>query len=228
MSNQLHIYNEQADQYHQLVARQPNLASLLHEIRPLNELEVAELGAGTGRLTLPLASGAAFVTALDAYPAMLEVNARRLAAAGLTNWRTAVADHRELPLATHSVDLVVAGWSLCYLVHAGVPEATSNLARIMEEIDRVLRPGGTVIIIETLGTGLAEPQPPDELADYYAALSDVYGFEHRWIRTDYVFDSAEQAQKLTSFFFSEEVAARAAAQKSAFVPECAGIWWKHK
>lgn len=228
MSKQISIYREQASQYHELVARQPDLTDQLQSIRPLRGLEVAELGAGTGRLTLPLARSAAFVTALDAYPAMLELNARRLTAVGLSNWRTAVADHRELPLAAHSVDLVVAGWSLCYLVHAGVPDAADNLAHMMKEIDRVLRPGGTVIIMETLGTGCQQPQPPDGLVDYYTALSDSYGFEHRWIRTDYVFDSPEQAQELTSFFFDIDVAAQVAASQSAIVPECAGIWWKHK
>ena len=57
------IYAHHADQYDQLVARedyQQNIIRALRQIRPLDGLDVVELGAGTGRLTrmlTPLARG---------------------------------------------------------------------------------------------------------------------------------------------------------------------------
>jgi hypothetical protein len=56
---------------------------------------------------------------------------------------------------------------------------------------------------------------------------EAYGFSHKWIRTDYEFESVEQAVELTRFFFGEQLADDVHAQKLTRVPECAGIWWLH-
>jgi hypothetical protein len=91
-----------------------------------------------------------------------------------------------------------------------------------------LRPGGTIIIMETLGTGYEMPTPPDELVAYYAYLEGEAGFSSTWIRTDYLFESLAEAQALTSFFFGEEMVekvVREAGQDHVVLPECTGIWW---
>ncbi|WP_263364375.1 class I SAM-dependent methyltransferase [Paenibacillus sabuli] len=96
----------------------------------------------------------------------------------------------------------------------------------MKEVKRVLRPGGTVVIFETLGTGTEVPDPPDSLKPYYQVLTDQYGFHHRWERADYTFASVEEARKGTAFFFGEDVSNKIIQNKWSIVPECAGIWWK--
>jgi hypothetical protein len=96
----------------------------------------------------------------------------------------------------------------------------------MLEIQRVLRPGGTVIIFENFGTGAETPDPPDFLQAYYNALVQEYGFEHRWIRTDYQFADVEEAEQLTRFFFGNEIADKAVNKHGVHLPECAGVWWR--
>jgi ubiquinone/menaquinone biosynthesis C-methylase UbiE len=219
------IYKQEADHYHELIAKQPDLTAIIEGIRPIRGLDIVDIGAGTGRLTTALAPEANSIIALDASEAMLEINTDRLREAGLINWTTKVADHRKLPLADRSADLIVAGWSICYLGSTNVEGWERNIGEVISEIKRVLRPNGTVIIFETLGTGFESPNPPDFLLNYYSALVDDYGFSHRWIRTDYKFDDIHQAERLTRFFFGDEIADRVIEQNLIHLPECAGVWW---
>jgi ubiquinone/menaquinone biosynthesis C-methylase UbiE len=218
------IYEKEADRYHQLISKQPDLREYIDELRPFSGLDVVDLGAGSGRLTAVLAAKAKSIIALDASDAMLQITERRLSEAGYTNWKTQVADHRKLPLEDNSADLVVSGWSICYLGSDTIPDWEQNIKEVMGEIKRVLRANGTVIIFETMGTGFETPAPPDSLKPYYAALEKDYGFSHKWICTDYRFDSVEQAEQLTRFFFGDDLADKVAEQKLSHLPECAGVW----
>jgi hypothetical protein len=84
-----------------------------------------------------------------------------------------------------------------------------------------------MIILETLGTGRESPEPPNEgLARYYNRLENEQGFSHSWIRTDYKFESVDEADKLTRFFFGDELADHILTEKITVLPECTGIWWK--
>lgn len=227
MPDHTSIYRQEAERYHLLISKQPNLALYIEEIRPFAGLDIVDLGAGTGRLATVLAPQAKSLVALDASQPMLDVTAARLKQAGLANWSTQQADHRHIPLPEQSADLLVAGWTICYLASSNDPRWKQNLADVIAEMKRIIRPGGTIIIFETMGTGTETPNPPDFLRDYYRELAETYGFAHTWIRTDYEFDSVEQAVELTRFFFGEQLADRVLAQQSKRVAECAGIWWLH-
>jgi ubiquinone/menaquinone biosynthesis C-methylase UbiE len=219
------IYKDQADQYNTLISRQPSLLHIIEEITPVMGLNIIDMGAGSGRLTKELAPRAKSILALDASAEMLVENEKQLVELGSTNWKTQVADHRNLPAADHSVDLIVAGWSICYLASSNAPNYEVNISKIMEEMKRVLRPGGTIIVFETMGTGYESPHPPDFLKPYYSLLEDKYGFKNKWIRLDYHFESLDEAEKLTRFFFGDELSDRVVKEKSIQLPECAGIWW---
>jgi len=227
MPDHFAIYEEEAERYHELIAKQPSVQHWIEEIRLIRGLDIVDLGAGSGRLTAVLAGEANTIIALDAFEPMLRITAERLHAAGHTNWSTRAADHRELPIADHSADLIMSGWSICYLCSDELPDWEANLKQVISEMKRVLRDNGTIIIFETMGTGYETPNPPDFLEKYYAALEQDYGFSHKWIRTDYAFDSVEQAEQLTRFFFSDELADSVARDKLVNLPECAGIWWLH-
>ncbi|CAH1212682.1 2-methoxy-6-polyprenyl-1,4-benzoquinol methylase, mitochondrial [Paenibacillus plantiphilus] len=227
MPNHDEIYEQEAQKYHQLISTQQDLHTYIDAIRAYEGLDIVDIGAGTGRLTTVLAPKAGSIIALDASASMLAVTADRLRQAGLANWQTAVADHRKLPLADGSADLIVAGWSICYLGSTNVPDWQTNIRTVMRELTRILRPGGTIIIIETLGTGTATPSPPDFLQSYYTALEQEYGFSRQVIRTDLVFDSIEEAERLTRFFFGDGIADQVVENNWITVPECAGIWWRH-
>lgn len=223
------IYASQAWEYDALVTRedyQQNIMRALRAIRPLDGLDVVELGAGTGRLTCMLAPAVGAVRAFDASAHMLSVAVARLSASRLRNWQIAVADNRALPVARRSADIAIAGWSFGHATdwHAGAWR--DEIGRALAEMKRVLRPGGSAIILETLGTGRETPQPPnDALAAYYAWLEEEHGFASTWIRTDYRFESVAEAEALTRFFFGAPLAARVAREQLVVLPECTGVWW---
>ena len=228
MSNHERIYLDLATAYDEKIGKQPDLATSILEIRPWHGLDVLDLGAGSGRLSSFLAAEAGSLICTDKSDAMLELLDRKLSSLHSSrNWRTIEADHRSLPIADASVDLIVAGWTVCYLANSEEADWQANLERIMGELTRVLKPGGTIIIAETLGTGTETPNAPDFLAGYYALLEKRYGFFHRWIRTDYEFASVAEAKANSEFFFGADLASLIDEKQWRVVPECAGIWWKH-
>jgi ubiquinone/menaquinone biosynthesis C-methylase UbiE len=138
-----------------------------------------------------------------------------------------VADNRNLPLADHSVDLSLSGWSIGYFASPDNPEWQRDVEQTLGEMERILRPGGTIIILETLGTGAEQPRAPTpELQAYYTYLEEQRGFDRTWIRTDYRFSSAEEAEQIIEFFFGEPLSSWVRNQKLTVVPECTGIWWR--
>ncbi|WP_456287899.1 class I SAM-dependent methyltransferase [Paenibacillus sp. AK002] len=222
------IYDKQAQAYEAMVSRQPDLTELIHRVKPYEGLDVLDLGAGSGRLSMLLAADARSLICTDISQPMLDILDDKCSEAlDSHNWTTMVADHRNLPVASSSVDLIVSGWSISYLADSSHEEWRENLELVMSELHRVLRPGGTILILETMGTGTETPNPPDFLTGYYAQLEQQYGFSHQWIRTDYVFDTVEEALLHTGFFFGEELTDKIIANQWSTVPECAGVWWKH-
>ncbi|GED59552.1 class I SAM-dependent methyltransferase [Brevibacillus formosus] len=225
MPNHEHIYKNQAEQYDLMISRQPSLLAVIEEITPIKGKDVIDLGAGSGRLTSVLAPHAKSILALDASAAMLEVNAQQLTQAGLSNWKTSVADHRNIPADDNSADVILAGWTVCYLTSSEVPNNELNLEKIIQEMKRVLRPGGMIVIMETMGTGYETPHPPEFLTQYYSLLENRHGFSHKWIRLDYRFADLKEAERQARFFFGDELADRVIMEKLVTLPECAGVWW---
>jgi len=222
------VYKKHADQYERLIQREDYQGNILREIEKLvllKDLDVVDLGAGTGRLTRLLAPYVRTMRAFDNSAHMLEVAAKSLKKMGLTNWETGVADHRNIPARDNSSDLIVSGWSFCYLAVWGGEGWKSALDDGLKEIRRTLRPGGKVVIFETMGTGNEEPNPPEHLAGYYDWLAEV-GFRSSWLRTDYQFASLDEAEELSTFFFGEEMGAKVVKEKWQILPECTGIWWR--
>jgi ubiquinone/menaquinone biosynthesis C-methylase UbiE len=231
MPDHTEVYNNQAEQYERLISRedyQLNIDRTIRKIRNFDQLDIIDMGAGTGRLTCLLAPQARSIIALDSSQSMLDVTAQKLEKAGLINWAIKVADHRALPLEDKSADVIVAGWSICYLGSSNVEGWEENIHKVIAEMNRVLRPGGTIIILETLGTGYEESTPPSFLKGYYSLLENNYGLTHTSVRTDYKFKTVQEAEQLTRFFFGDDLADKVVQDKQLILPECTGIWWLHK
>jgi ubiquinone/menaquinone biosynthesis C-methylase UbiE len=229
--DQFTIYRQHADQYERLIAYEDyeqRLWPALSAIRSFDQADVVEWGAGTGRVTALLAQSARSIVACDLNDHMLQVARLKLAQFERLLWQTVVADHRHMPVPDRCADVSIAGWTLGYFnaqTHGdGWREA---ILCAIAQMRRVLRPGGTIMIIETLGTGFTEPRPPTEaLAAYYHVLEEGFGFQSTWIRTDYVFDSLAEAAALTSFFFGSDWTDKVRDNNWILLPECTGIWWK--
>jgi ubiquinone/menaquinone biosynthesis C-methylase UbiE len=222
------IYQSDGDRYEALIARedyQGNILLAIEEILKVDGLDILDLGAGTGRLTLLLAPRAGSIHSFDASAEMLRVCRERLAANGLSNWQVDVADHRQLPVTDQSADLAVSGWSVSYLAVWNQENGTAELDKWLAEMKRVLRSGGTIILFESLGTGNEAPMRLEHVESTYQWL-DSHGFENKWIRTDYKFESVEEAAELAGFFFGEEMADQIRKKGSVILPECTGVWWR--
>lgn len=222
------IYQTDGDRYETLISRedhQGNLVKVLDEIVRVEGLDVLDLGAGTGRLAVMLAPRTRSIKAFDMSEEMLRVCRQRFEATGLSNWDVQVADHRTIPLPDHSADLVVSGWSVAYL-YVWHPETwKEELEKWMQEMNRVLRPGSFIVLFESLGTGNETPIKLEHLKEYYPWLEKA-GFQNKWIRTDYKFESPEEAEELSRFFFGDELGDRVRRNNWTILPECTGIWWK--
>lgn len=221
------VYTHHASQYNRLVQRedfQNNILRVIQKITSLTTLDVVDLGAGTGRLTRLLAPLTHSILAMDLYPQMLHIAKNSLQKTIANNWLIAAGDNARIPVRNGSVDLVISGWSFCYLAVWGRDSWKSTLQNGLEEIKRVLHKGGIIIILETMGTGFETPHPPQHLANYFKFLKEM-GFSSTWIRTDYEFESLAEAEELSSFFFGEELASKVRENQWIILPECTGIWW---
>ena len=229
MPTQEEIYKNEGDQYEALIARedfQGNILRALHEILTLDDLVAYDIGAGTGRLACLLAPQVARVRAFDVSEEMLRVCRQKFLISGLTNWQVDVADHRQLPVEDYSADLIVSGWSVSYLaIWDSDGTWHIQLEKWMTEMKRVLKPGGMIVLFESLGTGNEAPIPLEHLKDFYSWLDET-GFQQKWIRTDYKFDSLEEAEYLSRFFFGNELGDKVSQNNWVILPECTGVWWK--
>jgi ubiquinone/menaquinone biosynthesis C-methylase UbiE len=222
------VYAHHGNEYEALIARedyQGNILRALRDVTPLEQRVVLDLGAGTGRLACLLAPLVAHVHAFDIAPDMLRVCRQKLTESGLTNWEINIADHRQLPVDDGSADLIVSGWSVSYLAVWNPDSWRTELDKALAEMQRVLEPGGSIVLFESLGTGNESPVTLDHLKNFYPWLDEM-GFQKKWIRTDYQFESLEEAEYLSRFFFGNEVADKVKRNRWVILPECTGVWWK--
>jgi len=222
------IYKSRADRYQALVGRedyQGNLLPAILSIDPLNGKDVLELGAGTARVSCLIVSKVRTLIAADISHHMLAVGKQRLVELGSVNWHLSLESHRALPFASQCADVIISGWSFCYAALDAGENWKTSLEAALVETARLLRPGGKLILIESLGTGFTTPNRPAVLVDYLTYL-DTHGFESKWIRTDYCFEDETQARDLTQFFFGDTSMPMWETEMGVIVPECTGLWWK--
>lgn len=233
MPTQEEIYKTEADKYEALIARedyQGNILKALREIISLENKVVYDLGAGTGRLACMLASHVKQIRAFDISEEMLRVCREKLskeeiASPLLSNWQINIADHRQLPVEDDSADLVVSGWSVGYLAVWNPDSWRGELEKWLGEMKRILKPNSFIVLYESLGTGNESPIELEHLKNFYPWLDEVR-FQNKWIRTDYKFQSVEEAEYLSRFFFGDELGDKVKQNKWDIMPECTGVWWK--
>lgn len=133
------VYWKTPDDYERLTAgEQVHLGAL--DVARVNDAVVLDAGAGTGRVTLPLARRARTVYAMDAAPPLLQLLERKVADADLRNVEVMRGVFRRVPLPDDSVDAVVSCSAF------GVRESRGG-ERGLDELQRVTRPGGRILIL---------------------------------------------------------------------------------
>lgn len=118
-------------------AEEPRVAALAEQIGPVRvALDVA---TGTGRFALRWARAGATVVALDQSDAMLAVARAKAQAEGLPITFTMHPIEAPLPFPSDAFDLVSCGLALCHV---------AELAGVVREMGRVLRPGGHLLLTD--------------------------------------------------------------------------------
>lgn len=102
---------------------------------------ILDLACGPGIVTAALAERAAAVVAFDATPEMLKKARERCEKAGLTQVEFQQGDAENLTFADASFDGVVTRLAIHHFVNPG---------RVIGEMFRVLKPGGTMVIADVI------------------------------------------------------------------------------
>jgi SAM-dependent methyltransferase len=219
------VYRNEADRYHALVTSEDysgNLSRAIQSVIP-DGAAVLESGAGTGRVTAILAPLASEIACFDLSVPMLTKAEISTPPHSSGFYGYSAADHRYLPVRASRFEWIVSGWSVCYLATWNRENWQMEVNHALRELTRVIRPGGHILLIESLGTGETIPNPPGHLIEYLNYL-DKLGFQRRWIRTDYRFADEATARDLTGFFFGESMLKNIEFSPAPTLPECTGLW----
>jgi SAM-dependent methyltransferase len=142
--------------------RNPEARRLRSSWIPRATGKVLEIGIGSG-LNLPFySSDVGCVFGLDPSPELQNMARRRAAPLLIRVEYLLQSAEDPLPLDDRSIDTAVTTWTLC-----SIP----NVSRALDQIARVLKPGGQLIFIEH---GLA---PDRKVADWQNRLTPIW----RWI-----------------------------------------------
>nr|WP_299385282.1 bifunctional demethylmenaquinone methyltransferase/2-methoxy-6-polyprenyl-1,4-benzoquinol methylase UbiE [Allomuricauda sp.] len=115
------------------------VVKVLQEKKPKSILDIA---TGTGDLAIAMTkTGAEKIVGLDISPGMLEVGRNKIAHKALQHTiEMVVGDSENLSFDDHSFDAVTVAFGV---------RNFENLEKGLQEIHRVLKPGGTLVVLET-------------------------------------------------------------------------------
>jgi SAM-dependent methyltransferase len=158
---------------------------------------------------------------------MLAVAEAKARERGIGNVRFALASHDALPIATGAADLAIEGWSFGHAVGWNPSGWIDEVDAYVGELARALRPGGSLVLIETMGTGVETPfEGGHALEAFHRHVVENLGFVHRCVRTDYAFESVDDAVERAGFFFGERMAEKVRANGWRVLPEHTGVYWR--
>ncbi|MFO0549972.1 MAG: class I SAM-dependent methyltransferase [Polyangiaceae bacterium] len=228
------VYLAQAEIYDRLVSAEDtarNLDAALAAAFDWRGARVLDMGCGTGRMSRVLFGlGVRHVLGVDRAGPMLDVARERLAPllAEGQSFELCEADAREVDVGREPFDAAVAGWVFGHFRHWMPDGWRADVGRALDRLEQAVRPGGVAIVVETLGTNHESPRAHAALDEYFTFLEEERGYTRTWVRTDYLFASAEEACEVLGAFFPEELIAAVRARGSAAVPECTGIWSRRR
>lgn len=196
------------------------LIAALRAVGDWSGRDVLELGCGTGFHLPELAGSARNVWAVEPHPPLAALARRRTRR--LTNVTVSVGTAEATGLADACVDVVIARWVW----------ATESPAAVAE-LARVLRPGGTVMIVDndpsrsTFGAWFAEAYPDRAASRFWAER----GWASVPVQMGWRFESVEDFASVVRIEFPPRVADRILASYPGGtgpveVDYAVRIWWR--
>ena len=123
-------------------AKGKSLQRLVALANPEKHWQALDIATATGHTAFTLAPHVGTVIASDLVPEMLEVAQAEARKKNITNVRFEQADAENLPFEAESFDLVT-----CRIAAHHFP----NVNKFLEEVSRVLKPGGKFILVDNVG-----------------------------------------------------------------------------
>ncbi len=161
---------------------------ILPDIVTSGDLTLLDMGCGVGFFSIPAAKllSRGKVYAVDLQEGMVDATMRRARESGISNIEGIAAPAADVPLPAASADVVLMSMVL---------HDIDEKAETLREIDRLLKPQGTLFIIE-MDRGTSELGPPQEIRITPDALTDMLvaaGFSVR---------SVERSSREKDFYFT--------------------------
>jgi len=222
------IYADQAEKYDRFIAAEDYQGNLLRTLKQVcrlsREQSVADLGSGTGRIAFLLSPYVRHVYGVEPVSGMQRVAEAKKLALGVKNIDFLPGEHRDTSLPDNCIDLVIEGWAFLHAFQNTYSEWRTEFEAIAREMRRVLRPRGTVALIETMGSFDIWNEVPSKTSELYSYFERELGLKKTIVRTDYEFANLEEAVDFGTFFFGEEIGTQIAEAGEPNVPEATAIW----
>jgi ubiquinone/menaquinone biosynthesis C-methylase UbiE len=119
-----------------------DLDFLARSVSTLDQPRVLDLGCGAGHASFATAPFAREVIAFDLTAGMLAITAAAAKERGFSNISTKQGSVEELPFDCQQFDFVMSRYSAHHW---------NDVPRALQEVKRVLKPGGQVCVIDTIG-----------------------------------------------------------------------------
>lgn len=229
MPSMMEIYKRHNVAYDELVNAedyQHNLANFLRGRFQWRDKRVCEAGIGTGRISKIFLDQIHHLYGFDREQHMLDGAARNLAQ-WADRMSLAVAENDGLPRLPHKADIFIEGWSFGHTLLEHEPHWRAVLDEMLARVYDNLSSAGVVILIESYGTGVAEPTFRENTqADSYHYLKTACGYHEQILKTDYLFPDYQEAARVMGFFFGDAMREYILAEKLNVIPEYTGVLFK--
>lgn len=161
------------DLYHKFALSSLGLVTELQQLVDLAGLDLVDIGAGTGRITLGLAPIARQVTAIDIFESVAVYGKKQIEQAGLRNVNYVRGDAGRLPLPENSIDAAVCAWAVI-----NYPEAYRVIKPNGYLIDLLPAPGAlcgelTALLADTFPVLITEIAPAEQFSRAYPTIDTV-------------------------------------------------------